>query len=262
MKHAVCLAMTLAVWAAAAAEPPAGLLELLVGEYNNNEQVWQQSLDDITPVARVHWRFERLGDDRVGVARGSGQSSPPQPGWALAFDGNVASVAAVDGAELACSYRWIEAPGGYAGVVDDRRGCPAVFPATWELTPDHLVATYAADDGGAVHRARRVTRYGGWIAFQKRRIDPTAADDDFILMRDLALHDEGFVVSIADGGKPAGYAVELVRLTYQTTRTAVLKLGVVDESTGETVSYSWAEPGAERIGINLRWVQAGMTRTP
>ena len=74
--------------------------------------------------------------------------------------------------------------------------------------------------------------------------------------------DEGFIVSMADGGKPVGYAVELVRLTYQNTRTAVLKLGIVDESTGETVSYSWAEPGAERIGINLRWVQAGMTRSP
>ena len=125
-----------------------------------------------------------------------------------------------------------------------------------------MVTTYAANVGGAVHRARRVTRYTGWIAFQKRRIDPTAADGDFLLMRDLALHDEGFVVSIADGGNPAGYAVELVRLTYQNTRTAVLKLGIVDESTGETLSYSWAEPGAERIGINLRWVQAGMTRSP
>ena len=68
--------------------------------------------------------------------------------------------------------------------------------------------------------------------------------------------------AIADGGKPVGYAVELVRLTYQNTRTAVLKLGIVDESTGETVSYGWAEPGAERIGINLRWVQAGMMRSP
>ena len=262
MKHAVALAMTLAVWAAAAEEPPAGLLELLVGEYNNNEQVWQQSLDGITPVARVHWRFERLGDDRVGVSRGSGQSAPPQLAWTLAFDGNVASVAAVDGTEPACSYRWREQPGGYAAVVDDGSDCPAEFPAAWKLTPDHLAATYAADAGGVVHRARRATPYTGWIAFQKRRIDPTAADDDFILMRDLDLHDEGFVVSIVDGGEPAGYAVELVRLTYQNTRTAVLKLGIVDESTGETVSYSWAEPGAERIGINLRWVQAGVTRSP
>ena len=47
-----------------------------------------------------------------------------------------------------------------------------------------------------------------------------------------------------------GWACEwtLARVSYQNTRTAVLKLGIVDESTGETVSYSWAEPGAERIG--------------
>jgi len=109
-------------------------------------------------------------------------------------------------------------------------------------------------------RARRVTRYAGWAALQRRRIDPDAADDDYVLLRDLALHDEGCIIPITDAGKPTGYAIELARLTYQDTRTAVLKLGVISEATGETLSYSWAEPGAERIGINLRWIQAGMTR--
>lgn len=256
MKRALA---TLVIAAAAAGRTPDGLVDLLVGEYNNNEQVWQQNLDGTSPGARVHWRFERLGNHRVGVSRALGQSAPAEPIWTLTFDGNAASVTAVEGGDLVCSYQWREQSGGYAGAMNDESDCPAEFPDTLQLTPSHLVATYA---GEVVHRARRVTRYTGWIAFDRRRIDPDAADDDFVLMRDLALHDGGFVVAITDAGKPTGYAVELARLTYQNTRTAVLKLGIVDESTGETVSYSWAEPGAERIGINLRWVQAGMTRSP
>ena len=73
------------------------------------------------------------------------------------------------------------------------------------------------------------------------------------------MHDEGFIVSITDGGDATGYALELARHTYRNTGTAVLKLGVIDESSGQTLSYAWSAPLAERIGINLRWVQAGFT---
>lgn len=170
-------------------------------------------------------------------------------------------LAPAEGGEMACSYQWHERSDGYAGVMDDPSDCPAEFPVELHVTPGHLVATYANDAGEVVHRARRVTAKPAGSPSTGRHIDPDAADDDFILMRDIALHDEGFVVSIADAGKPTGYAVELARLTYQNTRTAVLKLGVVDESSGETVSYSWTEPGTERIGINLRWVQPGLTRS-
>lgn len=247
---------------AAVAQTPAGLLNLLAGEYNNNEQVWQQGIDATAAVARVHWRFEPLSEGRMGVSRGLGQSAPVDPAWEFRFDGTVAVVAAIGSAQTACSYRWHERPGGFTGVVAAKPECPAELPATWELTPEYLVAAYANATGEIVHRARRVSPYTGWIAFSRGHIDPALASDDFILMRDLALHDEGFRISIVDGGRPTGYAVELVRLTYQNTRTAVLKLGIVDQSSGETVSYSWAEPGAARIGINLRWVQAGMTRLP
>ncbi len=61
-------------------------------------------------------------------------------------------------------------------------------------------------------------------------------------------------------GDETGYELELARLTYQNTRVAVLKLGVLDAATGETVAYSWADPDAVRIGINLGWMQAGLTQ--
>jgi hypothetical protein len=74
------------------------------------------------------------------------------------------------------------------------------------------------------------------------------------------MHDEGQRWRLLDAdGQPSGWSIELARLTYQETRTAVLKLGLIEDATGDTVAYSWANPEAERIGINLRWAQIGLT---
>ena len=54
--------------------------------------------------------------------------------------------------------------------------------------------------------------------------------------------------------------MSLESLTYQETRVPVLKIGVIDDTTGYTLSYSWADPASRRIGLNVRWFQAGMTR--
>ena len=231
--------------------------QLLIGEYNNNEQVWQRTVDGEAASARRHWRIARLDDGLLGVAVAPGQDAPDWPAWRLRVDRERMVVVGADGDDTACGYRWREADAGFLIARDADAGCPASLPPTLRITPDELVLT---DGHGGTVQARRVARYTGWVALQRRRIDPAAAEDDYILLRDQSLHDEGFVVSIADGDEPTGYAIELARLTYRNTRTAVLKLGVIDEASGETVGYSWAEPDAARIGINLRWIQAGMTR--
>ena len=243
---------------AAAHASSADLADLLVGEFNNNEQVWQQGLDDVAPALRQHWRIERRGDDSLGVIRAEGQSAPDAPGWRLRIDAMHAIVLDAAGADTPCAYRWQRTDAGYRMATEAVRECPADLPETWQVTPEQLVLTHR---DGATAYARRVVRYTGWIALQRLRIDPAAAPDDYILIRDATLHDEGFVMPVTDGDQATGYAVELARLTYQNTRTSVLKLGIIDEASGETVSYSWAAPGAERIGINLRWIQAGMTKS-
>ena len=241
------------------------LLDLLAGEYNNNEQVWQQGLDGV-PATRRHWRFERMDGGRIGLAVAEGQSAPAI-GWTLAFaeddSGVRAAISQADGADLGCRYLWEPREDGFAAAAEDADACPDPLPALWRISPTHLIAAYDAygkEGGERAHRARRAQPYAGWVSLQRRRIDPQAAADEQIFLKDLRLHDEGFVLSIKDGEQPTGYAVELARLTYQHTRVAVLKLGVIDEATGKTLSYSWAEPRAKRIGINLRWIQAGFTR--
>ena len=71
--------------------------------------------------------------------------------------------------------------------------------------------------------------------------------------RNLAIHDQGGMVKINDK-----FAAELAQLTHK-NGTKVLKLGSGENASGKTVAYTWANPEAERICINLRWVLAGFT---
>jgi len=73
------------------------------------------------------------------------------------------------------------------------------------------------------------------------------------------IHNEGQIVPIVGKeGQLSGYSIQLAFLTYQNTSRPVLKLGLIDDKTGKTISYSWANPDAEMIGLNLRWAQVGL----
>ena len=231
------------------------LMALLVGEYNNNEQVWQQDLDGVSQSVRRHWRFSRAGDARLDLSIGKGQAAADAPAWNFAFatEGE-RLVSEISGASQ-CRYLWRSTSTGFEGEALDG-GC-AGLPVRMRLDEAWLQADWPS---GEADEARRVRRYRGWVSLKRSHIDADAADDDYVFVGEVNWHDEGFVLPVLDGGKPTGYAIELARLTHQNSRTAVLKLGVIDAATGETLSYTWSAPGAERIGINLRWIQAGLTR--
>ncbi len=236
------------------------LFDLLTGEYNNNEQVWQGNLDGVATIQRRHWRFERLAPGRLSLATGPGQSAP-DPAWILVMDAEgLHSVVLPIGSETpVCQYQWQAEGAGYRGEARPRGSCPADLPAIWQVDDTHLTSHAGADEAAEALRARRVHRYRGWAVLQRQRLEPDADPDDMIFMPDLRLHDEGYVVPITDDGRETGYAFELARLTYQNTRVSVLKLGVIEQSSGKTLRYAWTEPLSPRIGINLRWLQVGLT---
>ena len=75
------------------------------------------------------------------------------------------------------------------------------------------------------------------------------------------IHDQGQIIPVPQpDGTASKYSVQLAQLVFQgASKTPILKLGVIENATGKTVSYTWANPEAERIGINLRWMQTGLT---
>lgn len=120
-------------------------------------------------------------------------------------------------------------------------------------------ASAFAGTASDVPAERAVLNYTGWAAIKRQHFDPDAAEDDWIYMKTLTILDNGGVVKILDEGKETGYALELIVITYERTNTTVLKLGLIEDKSGKTITYIWGEPGAGRLGMNLRWMQTGLT---
>ena len=114
---------------------------------------------------------------------------------------------------------------------------------------------------GTASELKEVTYYKGWMALKKHRVDPEADLSEWIFARIERMHNQGEKVPLLDeSGNKTGYTLSLESLVYQETQVPVLKIGVIDERTGYTLSYSWADPASRRIGLNVRWFQAGLTR--
>ncbi len=154
----------------------------------------------------------------------------------------------------------------------DRILCNAVLPELGEtsaLLPLRVsnleeglsVATLADQARGedADERARRVRWFGGWSALNGAGPQAKADSNDWHSRYDLRLHNEGGRTPLRwRDGAASGYSIELSRLTYAESKTPVLKLAVIEDASGKTLIYTWANPEATRIGINMGWLQIGL----
>jgi len=113
---------------------------------------------------------------------------------------------------------------------------------------------------GHFQHLRRVRYYTGWAVLKKRGPGAAADDEDYYPILRFRTHDEGGRREILDEqGMPTGYSVHLARLTYQETGLAILRLAILQQDREQALAYSWTEVGSPRVGINLRWVQSGLT---
>lgn len=122
-------------------------------------------------------------------------------------------------------------------------------------------ALFIAPVSGIPSELEKVTYYKGWMAVKKHRVEPDADLSEWIFARIERMHNQGQKIPLLDeSGNKTGYTLSLESLTYQETQVPVLKVGVIDDNTGYTLSYSWADPASRRVGLNVRWFQAGLTR--
>jgi CpeT/CpcT family (DUF1001) len=105
-------------------------------------------------------------------------------------------------------------------------------------------------------KARKVRYFTGW-AFGKDDAGRKLRGE-----RALMLHNEGGTVPLVydDDGSASPYKIELAQLTYQNTTQPILKLALLDSRTGKSAAYTWANLEATRVGLNLGWVQFGLTQ--
>lgn len=135
------------------------------------------------------------------------------------------------------------------------------------LTPDEIwINDQARDEQGNYvfgnkenipSKLKRVHHFTGWAAIRKENSEEYGSAFRF------EIHDQGQIIPVpaADGGA-SQHSIQLAQLVYQGSKTPILKLGIIENATGKTVAYAWANPAAERVGINLRWMQTGLTRKP
>lgn len=110
-----------------------------------------------------------------------------------------------------------------------------------------------------LRRARPVTC---WVAIRKETPKPDGSKD-WHFVRDVKLHDQGGRATV--GGGETGTQPVMIRVRNITwdkgsTNAPVITLYIhKPENWDRAESYSWAAPDSARVGINLRWVQAGCT---
>ncbi len=149
----------------------------------------------------------------------------------------------------------------------ERMGKNIYITDTLKLTDSEIwIADTAYDEDGNYvfgreepHMNRKVRYFKGWAGFEKNRLDDSAPEGEYLFIPGLRLHNEGQIIPlVTEEGMDTGYSVELAQLTYQETKTPILKLAVLDKE-GYAFTYIWANPEAKRLGINMRWMQVGLT---
>jgi len=112
----------------------------------------------------------------------------------------------------------------------------------------------------AVQEARTPLSYNGWAVIKKNVLDADAPEDEWVSMRGIVMTDDGKKLRMMDGENPTPYELELIVITYENTNTTVLKLALYEDGKDKAITYIWGEPNALRLGMNLRWMQVGLTK--
>lgn len=146
----------------------------------------------------------------------------------------------------------------------DEFGDPVPGPvAGGRLSPGAVAGTISfTTAGGRQLHLRRARPFTCWVSV-RRDADRAAGQADWSFDRSLALHDQGGRVLVTPEGAPP-VVIRMRNVVWpppSTNRPSLVLYVHRPESPDRAESYSWADPDARMIGINLRWVQASCTRT-
>ena len=108
----------------------------------------------------------------------------------------------------------------------------------------------------SIFRFNRMLHYQGWAGIRPE------AENEWQLASPLEVWSDGGTAQLVDiAGDAMGYSIRLAQVPWRTDQDKILRLDLVDRSTGEVIAYSWSDTTAENIGINLGWIQVGLTQT-
>lgn len=107
---------------------------------------------------------------------------------------------------------------------------------------------------------RQSRSYQGWAGL---KLSADGGDRDISNWRlaiPFTVMDDGHVIELMDAaGDSLGYGLQLSRSLWRDDQPRILKLSVINLETEEIQGYAWSHEAAPNLGINLDWIQAGLT---
>mgnify|MGYP006878987357 CR=1 FL=1 len=255
----------------------AELLRLLEGTWSNDRQaLFSTEAGDragsLVPLQVMHVRPEPGGglrlvirtevdgrEAREQVHQVSVTGASGEPGGSIAEPG---------AGPAACRMTWQRAAGGFTGSLAGA-GCGPDLPfqpgaEAAPLTVSVSGSELFMSDGAREIRFRRARPFDCWAGVLRGASHGDSGEglSDWDFRQGIRLHDQGGEAQIETGETPPRrISLKLRDVDWPFgERRPSLTLYVHEAGDPRAVSYAWAEGGADRIGINLRWIQASCTR--
>jgi hypothetical protein len=118
---------------------------------------------------------------------------------------------------------------------------------------------------GIPHKLKKVHWFRCWLSVRREDVKDDAPGA-WTLDRDIAVHDGGELVWIQTDARKGAVGLKIRRPVWPSgPNQDALVLYVHDRGSADAeraVGYGWADARAARIGINLRWMQAGCNQPP
>lgn len=175
---------------------------------------------------------------------------------------------------LGCSVNWRRHGAQFQGAAKGA-GCDGLFPrpeadgelsVSMSLSEAEYWVTAQRGEATIEARLRQARPFECWTAILRGASHGDSGEGmrDWDFRRGVKLHDQGGEAELlTDEETPRRIRLRLrnVDWPYGTNRPS-LTLYIMEGDSDRAVSYAWNEGDAERIGINLRWIQASCTHAP
>ncbi len=143
------------------------------------------------------------------------------------------------------------------GAIQNRKACRQKFQIAG-ISSDGLKLRFP---GGVETMLKRARAVECWAAVPKK-IDKEDGSTNWLFQQNLTLHDQGGRVTVGGGESGAEEVTLRMRAVHwppPSTNRPSMVLYIHKDDPDRAASYSWADIGASRVGINLRWMQASCT---
>lgn len=274
MRHVFAFTAAFGFAAPVCAADLADFTAMLEGRYDNEMQVFFEK-DQAKPGVPVREQLHvvarkgNAAEFAIQIMSDAHADHPSEQTWAVsARKGGVETRITGDlgGAAGRCTAHWVRDGSGFK--VTDGSDCrdEIVKPGA-RLTKDGLDSGARAD-GLAHDQFKRIRPFECWVAVLRGAkhgdSGKGAKDTDWFFKRGVWIHDQGGLATVATDETPSReLRLRLPRVAWPSgPNRPSLTLYVLPDGDERAVSYAWGEFDAERMGLNLRWMQASCTHAP